>query len=119
MSEADKCEKLAAWVAGHQVDARHQRSQTLYVLGIVTAPTPCHDPILRYAYDEKTAPPTYVIALEFIERPDVCPQVESDREVRYEQQNYAGVHEHLRLIFTDGSTKAIEIERIQNGAKTH
>jgi hypothetical protein len=112
MSEADKCKKLTAWVAVEQ------KSQTLYVLGTVAAPTPCHDPIARYAYDEKTNPPIYVIKLEFIKRPDICIEVEWDREVRFEQPNYAGNHEHLKLIFTDGSTKTAPIERWQGGAKT-
>jgi hypothetical protein len=107
MSDADKCKGLVAWV--DMMPGQGKRS-TLYVLGTIMAPTPCHDPYAIYAGDEKTNPPTYMVQLQFLMRPDICPQVEADRELRYEQPNYAGNHKFLKLIFVDNSSRTVEIQ---------
>ena len=109
MSEADKCKSLYSWV-DRTPDPK--KTATLYVIAIVNAPTPCHEPFAHYIGDKKSNPPIYLLELNFFTRPVACAEVETDRELKYTQPNYSGNHGSVEILFRDGSSKTVRIESI-------
>jgi hypothetical protein len=77
----------------------------LRVHGSIVAATPCHDALCVYLGDLKTNPPIYLLEVRLRELQEACTPVLWEIEFRYEQQNFAGVHEEVELLTSSGTTR--------------
>jgi hypothetical protein len=103
-----QADKLAAWV-----NKMPPGPFSIYVIGTITAPTPCHQAITSYQGDSKSEPPIYRVKVTIVEQPGViCIQKISDIDFRYDQPNYVGNHQEME-IFSDADSKTVKIDVVQ------